>query len=262
MKKLKENKCSFNTGNCNSGCAKEILKLHDFDTKTDTRELDSNKFNRQEWQIIDINNITNYSVPGPKNTKEWVSSENINHSMFQWSNEFKYFAGLNYHMIDFMDHKLHNTFQCTDWLNKGFNIDVLNYTNADTEKSYSVNKKTKVKYSGFVCNTDNHNGRGEHWFSVFLDMRGAIWTLEFFDSQYTGVYPEIRKFFEMMKDIYKDKISLIYVSSFMHQHSETECGVYSLYYIYSRIHNKSFKHFRHVRVSDEEMYEFRKLLFV
>jgi hypothetical protein len=45
------------------------------------------------------------------------------------------------------------------------------------------------------------------------------------------------------------------------QYSDTECGVYSMYFIICMIYRQDFKYFCKHPISDKWMYKFRKILF-
>ena len=45
------------------------------------------------------------------------------------------------------------------------------------------------------------------------------------------------------------------------QYSDTECGMYSMYFLIAMLSGISFKKFCHTAVPDSEMYMLRKILF-
>jgi hypothetical protein len=51
------------------------------------------------------------------------------------------------------------------------------------------------------------------------------------------------------------------VSSIRHQHTRSECGVYSLFYIWSRLNGTPVSYFQNTPVPDNVMFEFRQHLF-
>ncbi len=56
-------------------------------------------------------------------------------------------------------------------------------------------------------------------------------------------------------------VKIIKVSELQHQQSKSECGLYSLFYIYTRLNGLSYKYFANVIVPDKVMFEFRQHLF-
>ena len=48
---------------------------------------------------------------------------------------------------------------------------------------------------------------------------------------------------------------------FEHQMEDTECGVYSIYFIVSMIENPNFKRFMNKRITDKEMEKYRHVYF-
>ena len=144
-------------------------------------------------------------------------------------------------------------------------------------------KKTKI---GIVFNLDKHDQSGSHWVSLFIDVEQKF--MFFFDSADNSIPPEIWK-----KDP-KTKENLPLVNRIMaqgkalkkpihfrfynnrghsHQRSNTECGMYSLFFIITMLTGKiksspkilSFKDRRALflkkRIPDEVMLQFRKLYF-
>ena len=51
------------------------------------------------------------------------------------------------------------------------------------------------------------------------------------------------------------------VSNLRHQKSKSECGVYSLFYIWARVHNIPPEQFSKNAIPDKLMFEFRQHLF-
>jgi hypothetical protein len=104
--------------------------------------------------------------------------------------------------------------------------------------------------------------------AIFGDMRAdsGVWTVEFFNS--TGrLYDELIEYLSLatndMKKVAKAGIEPkpVLVCDVQHQKSRSECGPYSMYYIWSRINGVPYEAFNKRRVPDERMYEFRNFLF-
>ncbi len=123
--------------------------------------------------------------------------------------------------------------------------------------------KHKFTMAGCIINSDTYDGNGKHWMALFVDMRGKKWTIEFFNS--SGNYPVS----EWSKWMLKTKDSLLKLNKYVeiknvclkHQFSRSECGVYSIYYIWSRICGVSYEYFMKNKVSDYIMFEFRQHMF-
>ena len=56
-------------------------------------------------------------------------------------------------------------------------------------------------------------------------------------------------------------VEIIIVSSLEHQESNTECGLYTLFYIRARLENVPYSRFLEQEIPDENMIEFRKHCF-
>jgi hypothetical protein len=138
---------------------------------------------------------------------------------------------------------------------------------------------------GVVLNTDVSTGGGKHWFCIFIDLRNVDSandaaaesaaesasrsrhsenSIEYFNS--SGNMPLMpvttwlidTKMKLMMLDkkikLYKTVVERV-------QDDDWSCGVWSLYYIISRLNNVPVNHFTPDRVNDKMMHEFRKHLF-
>jgi hypothetical protein len=123
--------------------------------------------------------------------------------------------------------------------------------------------KNTYKTAGCIINSDNYQGSGKHWMALFVDTRSSPMTVEFFNS--SGNYP-VKQWSDWMHKTKDDlapkgKVKIVNVAGLQHQRSKTECGVYSLYYIWSRLNGISPEAFQKIKVDDELMFEFRQHLF-
>ena len=144
-------------------------------------------------------------------------------------------------------------------------------------------KKTKI---GIVFNLDKHDQSGSHWVSLFIDIEQKF--IFFFDSADNSIPPEIwqkdpknkerlplvNRIIEQGKALSKPIYFRFYNNrGHSHQRSNTECGMYSLFFIITMLTGKiksspkilSFRARRNLflkkRVPDEVMLQFRKLYF-
>lgn len=178
-----------------------------------------------------------FKPPGPRNTTDLLDNFNIDNVLEMWAKKFDGFYHMYYQMIDFED--------CSTEL---ANVDLLEL------------KKKGYKSLGVVLNTDVHTGRGIHWFCLFCNLTSNPMTVEFFNSSGQSPRPEMHAWFIKIKRIMPVKI--IIVSNIKHQKdTESECGPYSLYYIWSRLNGIPHKVFNEKRIKDSKMIEFRKTLF-
>jgi hypothetical protein len=119
-----------------------------------------------------------------------------------------------------------------------------------------------ITHAGCVINSDKYHGDGKHWMALFVDIPGE--TVEFFNS--SGNDPQVAWVDWMVKTAEElrqcgKKAKLIKVSSIRHQNSKTECGVYSLFYIWSRLNGIPCDVFLKHKINDDHIFHFRQLLF-
>ena len=86
-----------------------------------------------------------------------------------------------------------------------------------------------------------------------------VLTIEYFDS--TGSPPN-KRIAKTLKMIMAERpCSVMKVNDFEHQKGDTECGVYSMYFILQRLQNVSFEELRATRITDKSMNDYREELF-
>lgn len=124
---------------------------------------------------------------------------------------------------------------------------------------------------GVIVNTDYSSGNGIHWFSIFVDMRDSKNTIEFFDSAGDPPLSEISAWMKITKlkfdKYYREngidrETYVIIVSQHEHQTDNHSCGVYSIYFIYSRVAGIPYEYFIERIIKTSDMHRFRDFLFV
>jgi hypothetical protein len=118
--------------------------------------------------------------------------------------------------------------------------------------------------AGCVMNTDVSSGRGKHWVALFLDFRASPWTVEYFNSAGNPPPPHIAAWMERAaaKLAKKKPCEPVHVTRVRHQRGNTECGLYSLFYIYSRLTKTGWRRFEDGGdIPDDAMTEFRERVF-
>ena len=132
--------------------------------------------------------------------------------------------------------------------------------NVDKYKTEGINNV------GIVFNLDKHNSSGSHWVSLYMDLKNK--DIYYFDSN--GIKPpkEVNK---LIDNLQKEKQFKVHINQFEHQLQNTECGMYSMFFIVSmltqRLGKKSkkrqdiFEHLQRVRVSDNKMKKLREKYF-
>jgi hypothetical protein len=165
---------------------------------------------------------------------------------------------MNFQMIDFAGEKDYYD----EWvIKKGQKILPTELGNIDMAKDVmSAGHKT----FGVVMNTDVRTGGGIHWFSLFCDFRTNPCTVEYFNSSGNKPVKQIQDWLIKTEENLKSaghNAKVVILSGNSMQKSETECGLYSLYYIWNRINEVPAQNFQVAKVPDSMMYAFRKQCF-
>ena len=101
-----------------------------------------------------------------------------------------------------------------------------------------IGKKKKI---GIIFNLDKHNEPGSHWTSLFIDLeKDFVFYLDSAGDKMPGeVDVLVKRIIEqgLYLDIPK-KMTFYENYPFVHQEENTECGMYSLYFIITMLTNK------------------------
>ena len=184
-----------------------------------------------------------------KNPNEWLSSVDIIKVMKQYEKAYKCFDFMGPSPIDFNKRKIYGECVWDELCN--FNLE-----------QQIKEGKTKI---GFIFNTDPHNKPGEHWISMFINIKNK--QIFFFDSVGNTAPKEIKDFVEKVKMQGKNinpKINFTYDENHPveHQYGNTECGIYSIYFIVHMLEDKMTNNYLKTHIlKDEYMQKFRKLYF-
>lgn len=182
------------------------------------KKLNSKKYiNFQELKggSVFYKEIKNIMKPKSPGDKEWLSTIDIRNVMNKYQKIYKDFLFLGPVPIDF--EKIYDEI-----------------TNMNI-KSLCNNKKQV----GIVFNTDTSSGPGEHWLSLFLNMKDK--TICFFDSVGDRPPKQIKKLINNI--IVKSKnlgcpLKLI-INKHQFQYDDYSCGIYSCFFLISRLEGNS-----------------------
>lgn len=189
----------------------------------------------------------NFLAIGPRNSTALLSDTNIDHTLMKWSSisETEYekkFYHVPFQMIDFYQTQTELAkLNLNELINKGYDC------------------------MGVVINTDVSTGRGIHWFCLYVDLSSNPITVEYFNS--SGFPPRSEVVFWMeqaameLRKKGKDVKIINATNNRQIQNSKTECGVWSLVYILSRLKGKDPNWIVNTNVDDDDMIQFRKRLF-
>jgi hypothetical protein len=184
-----------------------------------------------------------------KNPNEWLSSVDIMKVMKQYEKAYKCFDFMGPTPINFDTKKIDG--QCVWEELCKFDLDTL-----------IKNGKTKI---GIIFNTDKDTGPGQHWISMFINVKKKI--IFFFDS--VG-YPAPKQIMALVKRIQKQGLELETPIDFKydsnegieHQYGNTECGIYSIYFIVHMLEDKMSEDYVKTHIlKDEYMEKFRRVYF-
>jgi len=183
------------------------------------------------------------------NPNEWLSSIDIIKVMKQYEKAYKCFEFIGPSPIDYDKKKLYGEcvwdelchFNLADQINKG---------------------KTKI---GIIFNLDPHYKSGSHWVSIFINLKKK--QIFYFDSAGDPIPKQILKFVNKLME-QGNMISPKVICEFdqnhpvEHQYGNTECGVYSIFFIVHMLEDKITSHYLKTHIlKDEYMQKFRKVFF-
>jgi len=180
------------------------------------------------------------------NSHEWLSSTDIEKVMKQYEHAYPSFSFIGPSPIDFDNTKIYG--QCV-W-EELCNFNLYNYLN---------DGKTKI---GVIFNTDPHYKSGSHWIALFINVQKKY--IYYFDSNGNEIPNEVKKFMERVKS---QGINLgidfkLMNNKIGHQKSQSECGMYVLYFIIQLVTNqKDVNSFGKNRIPDDEVYKLRHEYF-
>ena len=182
-----------------------------------------------------------------KNPTEWLSSVDIENVMKQYEKKYKCFDFMGPSPIDFDTRVMYNTCVWDELCN--FSL-----------KKHIDKGKNKI---GIIFNTDPHYKGGSHWISLFINIKKRF--IFFFDSNGDPVPKEIdvlcKRIIKQAKDISID-LTFNQNAPLEHQYENTECGMYSLYFIISMITDEhDYSYFMKHRITDNMMKQMRLKYF-
>ncbi len=118
-------------------------------------------------------------------------------------------------------------------------------------------RKKGRKILGAVFNLDPHYKGGSHWVALAIDLpRNCVY---YFDSYGMAPPPQVARFMRYLT-LQEPKLNL-QSNGRRFQYSDSECGMYSMYFLIRMIAGESFRKFCKKRIADKYMLEFRKVLF-
>lgn len=134
--------------------------------------------------------------------------------------------------------------------------------------NFQLHKKLQrgIRKIGIIFNLDTHDEPGSHWVSVYIDMdKLEIYYLDSTKSLQDEIPKEIIEFVDSINEeasAYNFKFEFKFNDKIKHQRSNTECGIYCLYFIIQMVGgHKTWDDFIHKRIPDADMKQFRNIYF-
>lgn len=130
--------------------------------------------------------------------------------------------------------------------------------------NFNINSQGDKSKIGIIFNTDPHNKPGEHWVSLFIDK--AQHNIVYFDSAGSNIPIQIKRFVEriqkQLKNSKKETYTFI-INNIIHQKKNTECGMYSLYFIIQMLKTGNYLKFTNSKntITDQMMENLREEYF-
>ena len=206
------------------------------------------KNSKQEQELLDA-----FAPESPKewekNPNEWLSSIDILQVMNQYEKKYKCFDFLGPSPIDYDTHKLYG--KCVWEELCHFNL-----------AKHLQKKHNKI---GVIFNLDPHYKGGSHWVSLFINIKNK--TIFFFDSTGEQIPPQIKKFVNTVIEQGKQlptPINFKFDQNYPveHQYGNTECGIYSIFFIIHMLEDKITGHYLKTNIlKDEYIENFRKVYY-
>lgn len=178
---------------------------------------------------------------GPAHTRKWLDNNNIDQSCQQWEAQFPGYRAVPYAMMNFMS-----------------------YNSALRSFDPAAALRAGARAFSCVLNTDHYPGPGKHWVCVFADLRGAEGTVEYFNSSGRPPPDQCVEWMVNARNALTSagkKTTDVVVARRPHQQGDSECGVYCLFYIWSRLNGVPWEQFAQHQVPDQAVFQFRERLF-
>jgi len=186
-----------------------------------------------------------FRIEGPNKQFEWMDSIRMTIVMEQYEDLYQKFKYLGSVPLDFKKHDI-------------YKIKDISF------KELEDNGKHRF---GLIINSDKHSGRGQHWFMMFFDLeKGEIYFIDSCAKEPEIYGKEIEEFVDTIKEYLKSKgfteEDIIYkYNTILHQEGNSECGVYSMYYIEKFLEGKTFDEITKNVITDDEVNEYRLKFF-
>ena len=225
-------------------------------------------------RALEADLLRRFKEKGPRHSLGLLSNFNIDGTMRRWARKFDFFYPCPFAMMDFDSNG--------DLFGS---LDVADVLSGRLEADLGEGRRRGRPHSvlGCVLNTDTSRGPGKHWVAVFVDCRAPPWSVEYFNSAGNPPSRAVTAWMERTRvrlgglwareapGAGRDGAGQsgaggapplsVAVTRVDHQQSQTECGLYALFYIRRRLEGTPFSFFFEQLVPDAAMTKFREHIF-
>lgn len=187
---------------------------------------------------------------------EWLDSDNIYKMLMQLTEAYPYFTTIYPSPIDF-DKKIYDSIYNGECV-----VNELCQLNVQRD----LREKGKTAF-GIVFNLDKHDEGGSHWVALYIDLAGNSTRLAgayYWDSYGYQAPNRIKTLMKRIKN--QEKLNgnnsfVLEENTVRHQRKNSECGIYSLYFIASMLEGRTFEDITKNIVDDDTINQMRHVYF-
>lgn len=220
------------------------LKIDEFKKEfTNTENIFIKKM-PTEW-CKDIKKWRQQEIEAP-----WLSNYDIDDVIIQYEHKYDKFKFLGSIPIDFSHNKygtcvlkiFSNDYERNKWVKPNSNKSYCDFNLTEYPDKESF---------GIVFNTDTHTGGGKHWMGMYINLKTKC--ILFFDSAttYYNLHKEIRRFVKNIEDTFPNIDFTFKYNTVTHQQTNSECGMYSIYFVLTMIDADYTKGYSALNIFDE-----------
>jgi hypothetical protein len=130
-------------------------------------------------------------------------------------------------------------------------------------------RKEGIERLGIVFNADRHNQSGSHWMGMFIGINPRSrkqFGIYYMDSNAQNPPKEIQRLIENLKEYIEEatgkKPEVIINKRQIQKTSNTECGMFCLYFLEQMMKGKAFKDVIKPGLTDEKVFKLRPVFFL
>lgn len=184
-----------------------------------------------------------------KKPNTWLDNFNIQHVMEQYQEAYPWFRFLGVFPIDFSAPNPYLKSKKPECLHKEL-------CELNLHKEYNAG----IRGIGMVFNLDPHYKGGSHWVALYINLSSMEKPIVgYFDSYGYETPPMIGRFMRSLK--LQVKNCFLGYNARRFQYGNSECGMFSIYFLICMIHGIPFDEFCKDALHDRSMLELRSVLF-